>query len=145
MSTIEKIGEIGFGTVFIILPILGMTYTLAKSFIRGVITLSQQLKNESVSLPIFAVLSLLLILIVSGGFLSITSIIVFWFPKIALPDIIRNISVILIFPYWICFFILYGLNRAVAAGYGSATGLLNKFFDIVSNKSGGENNTKEIT
>jgi H+/Cl- antiporter ClcA len=145
MSTIEKIGEIGVGTVLIILPILGMTYTLAKSFIRGVITLSQQLKNESVSLPIFAILCLLLILIVSGGFLSITLIILFWFPKIDLPDIVRNISVILLFPYGICFFIFYGLSRAVAAGYGSASGLLNKVFDIVSNKSGGESNTKEKT
>jgi hypothetical protein len=84
-------------------------------------------------------------LIVSGGFLSITLFIVFWFPKIALPDILRNTSVILFFPYWICFFIFYGLSKAVAAGYGSASGLLNKFFDIISNKSGGESNTKEKT
>ena len=145
MSTIEKIGEIGFGTVFIILPIVGMTYTLAKSFIRGIINLNHQRKDKSVSLPIFAGLSFLLVLIVSGAFLSITSIIIFWFPKIDLPDTIRNISIILLFPYWIFFFILYGLNRAVAAGYGSASGLLNKFFDIISNKSVGESNTKEKT
>ncbi|MFZ2922374.1 MAG: hypothetical protein WA081_09140 [Desulfosalsimonadaceae bacterium] len=135
MTNIEKIGEVVIPTLFIILPLFGVTLSLLKVMMRKTILSKRQRKGRSCGTANFFKLLLLWFLIFSGFFLVISTIIIFWFPNYPLPIYIRKAVIVFLLLYWVFFIALYGLNRAVTAGAGSATGILNNFFDTVLDSS----------
>ena len=63
-----------------------------------------------------------------------------WVPSIEFPLIVKIIFFILLIPFFCFISVLGGLTRAVAAGRGSVTGILNEFIEMVNEKPKDKNN-----
>ena len=79
-----------------------------------------------------------MILSFMGGFAAATLgtlwLCMVWIPSIQFSPIVKIIFLILMVPFMCCLAALGGLSKAVEAGAGSATGILNELKDMASEK-----------
>ncbi len=119
---IEKI----LPSLFYILPLGGVAYSLYKfrnkqKDIMKVLT-EDHPKRKSISIK----MNLSLIGAFAATILCILWICLIWIPNIEFPYFIRIVFIVLMVPFLICGALIGGLGKAVEAGAGSATGILNQ-------------------
>ncbi len=121
-------------TLFYILPLSGVTYTFGKMLHRQLIEWKKKKGTDSRDTYEYVKLIAIFIMFVWGCCLCIFFIVSFWFSNVEIPKTLNIVCLILIIPYFMGMFVLYGLSRAVAAGSGSATGILKGLSDILAEK-----------
>lgn len=118
-------------TIFFILPVAASTRWLLKVLLvlvkRRILPVHKKTDKSEIAITV-----IVFVLFVLGLFLCFFMVLTMFFPSYELPLNVRIFGVILAMLFFGCIGVLYGLGRAVAAGAGSATGILNRLFRMIS-------------
>ncbi len=135
MDSSNKVVEIILDIIFFILPVAGATLWLFKVLVKNVCNTKDWENYETEYKSIVIKIALVSLPVLLGLFLCFFMAWLIFFPSFKLPILVKILGFILYAVFWGCTGILYGLGRAVAAGTGSATGILDKLFKIMSEKN----------
>jgi hypothetical protein len=134
MDNPSNVARVIFYSIFFILPVAGATLWLTKLLFKYILNRKKlrDCKTTSKSELLFIILGFITSTL--GVFLCLFMAVTMFFPSYEISKITKVFGGILSMLYFgfICF--LYGLGRTVAAGAGSATGILNKLVNILSVK-----------
>jgi len=135
MTYSNELIEVVFDSIFFVLPVVGATIWLLNYLARQIKHLKKLNYSESTGKKIRKRIKILSV--VSTLMLFLCFFLIWWhyFPSVNIPRIFRLIELILYLVFFGCLGVLYGLGKAVAAGAGSATGILNRLFDMISDKN----------
>ena len=139
MTNYNQLLEIILDTIFFIVPVAGVTLWLFKVLGGYINDLKSLRDNNTLYRPTVVKITLTSVSILLGLFLCLFMTWLIFFPSFKIPKIVKIFGFILYAGFWGCTGILYGLGKAVSAGAGSVTGILNKLFNTISEKDNPQN------